>query len=218
MWRGGYVFNPWVVLAQMGAVQAAFYGSLGLTLFLLAGASMRAKKTDSGARRARAFASPAHPLSQKPSPLHHSTSPHLRRHHPPHVPPLQRGPPDRPVRVRPGRPGRQRPHHRRDGRRGRRDRAPLEKMPGLCCHCLRAARPGLLAPRRLPAVPDLVGGQPGGRGRRGGRGGVAVPAAGAAGHPPGRGHPAGGRGGGAGRARGGGRGRRRVWGRREWGG
>jgi hypothetical protein len=37
MWRGGYVFSPWVVLAQMAAVQAAFYGSMGVALFLLAG-------------------------------------------------------------------------------------------------------------------------------------------------------------------------------------
>ena len=37
LWRGGYVFSPWVVLAQMAAVQAAFYGCLGLALFLLAG-------------------------------------------------------------------------------------------------------------------------------------------------------------------------------------
>lgn len=54
MWRGGYVFSPWVVLAQMAAVQAAFYGSLGVALFLLAGERERKRaEEERDAKRAQ---------------------------------------------------------------------------------------------------------------------------------------------------------------------
>lgn len=41
MWRGAYVWDPAVILAQIVALQAAFYALLGALLAVLVGAWLR---------------------------------------------------------------------------------------------------------------------------------------------------------------------------------